>query len=380
MSCFLQFLITNVDYKRKDPVFWINVETTLNKYKQRQKRIPRYYSELEKLHSHLVFTLEDVLIPALPFCPLPRFDKDGNLVQKQWWLNIKLPRGPQDQTIDSADPLEYKIQLWLNRIAEHERIQQSEGLREFVESEVGFRPNLHKLSKPLSTHITEQDVDPEYAFWTILLKSLSSHMQHCLTQNDKTFHEHRVMADHLMELSFSFVSYGAMERDPELFMLYKSIAKGFQQMSDIQRLQALAVYETTGIELSYQLRNVESTQNALQRKLTTLSEYLTSKRHTESSLRAVERLKSSVNINREQANEAIAILESARTNENVCLQHYKNVDENIRDDIEYKYKSNVTNDLKNTLKEYVKSQLYLEKKKLEVWQEILNENKVDPLQ
>lgn len=121
-------------------------------------------------------------------------------------------------------------------------------------------------------------------------------------------------------------------------------------------------------------------QNALQRKLTTLSEYLTSKRHTESSLRAVERLKSSVNINREQANEAIAILESARTNENVCLQHYKNVDENIRDDIEYKYKSNVTNDLKNTLKEYVKSQLYLEKKKLEVWQEILNENKVDPLQ
>lgn len=73
----------------------------------------------------------------MPFCPLPRFDKDGNLVQKQWWLNIKLPRGPQDQTIDSADPLEYKIQLWLNRIAEHERIQQSEGLREFVESEVG---------------------------------------------------------------------------------------------------------------------------------------------------------------------------------------------------------------------------------------------------
>lgn len=48
----------------------------------------------------------------------------------------------------------------------------------------------------------------------------------------------------------------------------------------------------------------------MQRRLTALSEYLSSRKHTESSLRSVERLKSSVNIDRDQASNAIAILEN----------------------------------------------------------------------
>jgi hypothetical protein len=50
----------------------------------------------------------------------------------------------------------------------------------------------------------------------------------------------------------------------------------------------------------------------MQRRQTTLSKYLTSRRYTESSLRAVERLKSSVNINREEASNAIAVLENVK--------------------------------------------------------------------
>lgn len=81
----------------------------------------------------MVSTIEDALIPALPICPEPRFDKEGNIVQKQWWFHIS----KSTTSLNNNNPLEYKIQLWLNRIANHDRAQQSEGLREFVESEVG---------------------------------------------------------------------------------------------------------------------------------------------------------------------------------------------------------------------------------------------------
>lgn len=132
----IQLQITNVDYKRKDPVFWIDVKTDLTKYRYKQKRVPRYYSELEKLHDQLVSTLDDVLIPALPLCPSPRLDKEGELVGRQWWFTIRLPN---EETVFEGDTgvVENKIQLWLDRIADHERAKNSEGLREFVESEVG---------------------------------------------------------------------------------------------------------------------------------------------------------------------------------------------------------------------------------------------------
>lgn len=48
----------------------------------------------------------------------------------------------------------------------------------------------------------------------------------------------------------------------------------------------------------------------MQRRLNALSDYLTSRKITESSLRGVERLKSSINIDRNQASDAIALLEN----------------------------------------------------------------------
>lgn len=157
-SRILSLQITNVDYKRKDPVFWIEVrvkqfvslcqeqrtnkppqkKTNLTKYRLKYKRIPRYYSELQKLYSHLESTLDDVLIPALPACPCPRFDKEGQLVGKHWWLTIKLPQeSGYTREDEETGLLENEIQTWLDRIANHDRAKTSEGLREFVESEVG---------------------------------------------------------------------------------------------------------------------------------------------------------------------------------------------------------------------------------------------------
>jgi hypothetical protein len=79
--------------------------------------------------------LDDVLIPTLPPCPIPRFDRKGQLVGKQWWLTIRLPGEPQADV--NAGLVQERIQVWFDRIASHERSKTSEGLREFVESEIG---------------------------------------------------------------------------------------------------------------------------------------------------------------------------------------------------------------------------------------------------
>lgn len=83
---------------------------------------------MERLHDLLLTTLDDAYIPVLPPCPRPRYDRQGRLLSRYWWYQ------QQDNELPTPD---IKIQQWLDRIADHERVQQSEGLREFVESEVG---------------------------------------------------------------------------------------------------------------------------------------------------------------------------------------------------------------------------------------------------
>ncbi|KAI8053128.1 uncharacterized protein B0P05DRAFT_307237 [Gilbertella persicaria] len=321
MSSRIDLQITHVDYKRKDPVFWIDFETNLVKYKQKQKRVPRYYSELEKLHDHLCLTLDDALIPPLPACPKPRLDKEGQVVGRQWWYTIRLPNEEKKQHYNNQgdNAVEQRIQIWLNRIAEHERAKMSEGLREFIESEVGFRPSLNKAmlyktrTKQIVIQVSEEDMEPEFGYCSSQLSGFVQHMHQLSTRLDKLAQTQTDAARCWLSLSNAWVSYGGIERNPSLFILYKSIAKGYQQLFNIERSQALASSETLGDELVYQQRNCESAKNAMQRRINALSAYLSSRKYTESSLRNVERLKSSINIDRDQASDAIAILEDVRS-------------------------------------------------------------------
>lgn len=101
---------------------------------------------MERLHDHLLATLDDAYIPVLPPCPQPRYDRQGRLLSRFWWYQ------QQQQQLQQGDELptpDIKIQHWLDRIADHERVQQSEGLREFVESEVGVGKLLGHHHSPL---------------------------------------------------------------------------------------------------------------------------------------------------------------------------------------------------------------------------------------
>ncbi|CEP12488.1 hypothetical protein [Parasitella parasitica] len=331
--------------------------------------------ELVKLHAYLSNTCDDVLIPALPPCPLPRFDKEGQLVGRQWWFTIRLP-GEKPVNEGDIGSVENKVQLWLDRIVEHDRTKTSEGLRAFVESEVGVVPQQHshhkiKTPKHIIVHVSADDMEPEFGHFLNVLDTLSYNLHQASAKLDKLVQEQSLMARSWMHLSSSWVSYGGIERDPSLFILYKAIAKGHQQLTDLERSQASAAHETLSGEISYELKNCESTQNAMQRRLDALSDYLSSRKHTESSLRRVERLKSSISIDRDQASEAIAVLEDARILERNNLQRFERIDTNLRQDIENQYKPNTARDMLRTVKEYAKSQLFLEKKKLAVLQEIM---------
>ncbi|KAI8141159.1 hypothetical protein BJV82DRAFT_619490 [Fennellomyces sp. T-0311] len=366
----LYLRITTVDYNRKDPVFWIQALTTLVKYKHKQRRIPRYYSELEKLHGHLTATLDDVYIPVLPVCPRAKYDKQGRTLSRSWWLQLV------NMDDDGSTP-DLKVQHWLDRIAGHERIQQSEGLREFIESEVGFRPQLNKkkVSKPHKRHsatIRQEDLEPE--FWVLneqidAFRLYLGLLQPCLS---RVLREQKGCAQAWIDLASVWITYGGMERHPELFIVYKHIAKACQQLHSIELLQQIALSETIGEEVDYQIKNAVNAQSIMTRRLSALADYFSSRKRTESSLRNVERLKSSSNIDRDQANDAIAELEYARRVEHDALQRYERVDSHYDEDLEKRYKPQTASDMISSIREYAKSQLILERQKLAAWQKVLS--------
>ena len=86
-------------------------------------------------------------IPVLPVCPRAKYDKQGHMLSRYWWIELidQKQRQNDNNNNDNREEEEnqslpnpdIKIQRWLDRISNHERIQQSEGLREFIESEVG---------------------------------------------------------------------------------------------------------------------------------------------------------------------------------------------------------------------------------------------------
>ncbi|KAI8089359.1 uncharacterized protein BX664DRAFT_332814 [Halteromyces radiatus] len=399
----LNLYITTVDYNRKDPVFWIQATTNMVKYKQKQRRFPRYYSELQKLDRHLVSTLDDVLLPVLPYCPQPHRDKHGALVPRQWWFNVHAaaidyhPTTQYNQSSSSlssssssspiilasdrlmdtnnTDPYrnaawDRNIQLWLLRITSHPRVIPNEGLREFVESEVGFRPQLKptKRQKKLSgLDIKEQDMDQEF---TLTLDQLEEFEHQLVNVQQKTQDQimlHALSSDIWSDMASSWISYGGQEPHPLLFILYKRMAKGCQQLVDLEQSQRLLLTETIAGEIHYQIRNAEAAKASLQRRLNAFQDYLASRKHTESCLRHVDRLKSSSTIDRDKVNDVIADLEQARSDEQIYFQRHQRIERNLRDDLERRYKRDVSHDMITAIKEYARGQLHLERQKLDIW-------------
>ncbi|KAI9017968.1 hypothetical protein CLU79DRAFT_837459 [Phycomyces nitens] len=341
----VELLISTVDYHRKDPVFWIEAKTDLQKYKHKHRRFPRYYSELQKLHDHLVATLEDVFIPVLPACPVPRYDKDGRRVVRQWWFSVGRNPIIQFHNNDNTDQVEYKLQRWLDRIVDHPRIQPSEGLREFVESEVGFRPLLKKTrqTKPATVLVSERDMEPAYMQQQACLTDILQTFKDWSLQIERISNEHKLISQSWVELGSSWITYGGRERNPCLFILYKGITKGCQQLSAI-----------------------EKSQTTMQRRLGALSEYLTSRKQTEHSLRQVERLKSSGTIDRTRADGAIKDLDIAKRE---SLKRYEAIDNHLEQDMREQQPKR-SRDMISCLREYARSQLFLEQQKLAIWENI----------
>ncbi|KAI8062205.1 hypothetical protein BC940DRAFT_336645 [Gongronella butleri] len=417
----LNLSISTVDYNRKDPVFWIVANTNLDTYKHKHRRFPRYYSELKKLERHLGATLDDVLLNVLPVCPRPHHDKDGRMVPRQWWLHVTFtpdglrpqhasePPSPIDHhmTTESTTasstrtslsendaaaatlPLsldhrhsqshlnprkvwDMRIQLWLQRLADHPRVIASDGLREFIESEIGFRPQLptrRRQKKISGFHHLQRDMEAEFNASVELLDLWATSLID-VQQQLIAFKTSMVLwSETWLDLASSWIAYGAIERDPSLFLVHKQMAKGTQKIADTEHSMGLLLSETLGEEVEYQMSNVVAAKVSMERRMRAFAEYMDSHRHTESCLRHVERLKSSSVIDRQQVTDVIADLEQARADEQHCLRDYERIDNNLQQDL-VQYKSNMARDMIGTMQEYVKAQLHLERQKLMVWQSL----------
>ncbi|KAG0174515.1 SCF ubiquitin ligase complex subunit cdc4 [Apophysomyces sp. BC1034] len=331
----------------------------------RRRCVAAVHNELEKLYHHLIGTLDDVFIPALPVCPIPRYNRQQQLVTRQWWLQV----GVQEQPVnDTDDRIDIKIQRWFDRITKNYRAQSSEGLREFVESEVGFRPQLSRKSVSATKPIVMKDMEPEFSHFSEQLSHFGDHLGQWQLQTQRVEMAQKDSAQAWIELASSWIAYGGMERDPDLFILYKQISKKCQQISDVECSQSMALAETLEDETVYQIKNAEGAQLSMQRRADALSDYVAAAKHTESSLRALERLKSSVNINHDRANGAIIELDNARKHEEECFERYERIDGHLREDLEEQYKPNMANDMITAIQEFARSQLFLEQQKLQIWQ------------
>ncbi|ORY93160.1 hypothetical protein BCR43DRAFT_367165 [Syncephalastrum racemosum] len=355
--------ITTVDYNRRDPVFWIEAMSALLKYRHKQRRVPRYYSELVKLHDHLLATLDDSYIPAIPPCPIPRYDKQGNLLARSWWLQLSTTRA-KDGHLSSEEGPEAMIQRWLDRVASHPRAQESEALREFIESDTGFRPSRtrkqkHKSAAGIQKHELDED------FWQ--LRDQIDHTHRYLQRITVPVHTNHPWSD----MASAWVSYGGMERHPGLFIVHKYMAKSCHMIDDIEKLQDVAARETLALEIEYQTRNAETAQDIMAQRLDALVDYFAARKRTESRLRHVERLRASSNIDRSQASDAIADLDYSRKTEQQTLERYERIDSHYEADLDQRYKVDMAKDLNSAIRDYARSQLLFEKQKLEVWENTL---------
>lgn len=110
----------------------------------------------------------------------------------------------------------------------------------------------------------------------------------------------------------------------------------------------------------------------MNKRLEAAADYFAKSKRVESCLRNVERLKSSSNIDRERANDAIIDLEEARRQEEEALSKYERIDTNYDQDLETRYKPQVAADTVTSIRDYARSQLFLEKQKLQMWQSIMS--------
>jgi hypothetical protein len=202
-------------------IFFLLTQTNLNKYLRKQRRFPRTISDFRRLAVYLTHAYSNAFVPALPKATNPQ-----------------------------------NLQRWLVIICRNDRLCESEALREFVESDVGFYPHPVKptprrratslLSTGSGSSDTVEDIDFSFVETKRIIEEFDRHIIICNKKGEMEVNYRRGMKMHppycfecvtffvwlltlllfaSLELALAesdlgseFVSLGAIEREPGLFL------------------------------------------------------------------------------------------------------------------------------------------------------------------
>jgi hypothetical protein len=134
--------------------FFSVIKTNLNKYLRKQRRFPRTISDFRRLAVYLTHAYSNGFVPALPKATNP-----------------------------------HNLQRWLDIICRNDRLSESEALREFVESDVGFYPHPVKppprrratslLSTASGSSETVEDIDFDFVETKRAIEEFERHVTVC---------------------------------------------------------------------------------------------------------------------------------------------------------------------------------------------------------
>ncbi|KAH8553188.1 Vps5 C terminal like-domain-containing protein [Umbelopsis sp. PMI_123] len=337
--------IDSSDLNRKEPVFWLECSTNLNKYLRKQRRFPRTISDFRRLAVYLTHAYSNAFVPALPKATNPQ-----------------------------------NLQRWLVIICRNDRLCESEALREFVESDVGFYPHPVKptprrratslLSTGSGSSDTVEDIDFSFVETKRIIEEFDRQIIICNKKGEMEVNYRRELALAESDLGSEFVSLGAIEREPGLFLVFKNMSKAFNLIADLERSKAASESITILDQMKYQQLNSQAAQEALQVRLKALSEYRECSRLTQTRLRAMERLKFSSSIDHGSVDDAINDLKEAKLSEAHAKQKFEKINSGIKKDICDDYRNDVSEDISRAIVDHVRAQVRIHKKQLQVFESL----------
>ncbi len=153
------------------------------------------------------------------------------------------------------------------------------------------------------------------------------------------------------------------ETHPGLATAYRKLGKIIQTTGDYHAAQGTAEATTLGDPMQYHSADAFIVKETLTNRHILLRELLQAQQTTRSRLSAADRLKASSSVKREKVDEAIAMLEEARTHETYLAQRTQRVTANLLQE-RRRWFARTAADVRTSIREYVLRQIESERRAL----------------
>ncbi|KAF9915356.1 Vacuolar protein sorting-associated protein 17 [Lobosporangium transversale] len=347
---YLHITFQDTDRRGKDGMFVLSAQTNMPRFRrQSYQNIMRSYVEFVRLREHLVAEHPEVIVPALP----------------------------PERSLVSASDIE-SMRLFVERISHHPTLSQDYELQMFIESEFGFLPpakpkkilgkllniGVKRFSSGGGTVASLDDTDDEFEEEKTVASKMETKLQTVIKCLDKEIKARRDFSSKESELATLSNAWAANESSPEMARLFKLLSKPLDGMAKTSKAQVGGDATVLGSFLEYKLQHVQTLGNALDYRMSVLSEYDAAIKSTESKRKTMERLRSSTNINPEKATDSIDDFEDAALFEGNMKKRVEQISEALNKDLRG-YKQQSQEDLLRALQQYSQRQIGFERAKLE---------------